>query len=366
MNITSKYGIRIAAMVLGLSVMIFFVWYFHVIVFYILGAAVLSLIGKPLVTQLTRIKVKGWLFPKWLAAGVVLIALLFGILSLATLFIPVVVEKFSFLSTIDPAQFNAMLSTPLHDLETFINQTFPSANFSINELLSSKLEPILNSSIIQNIIGSITGLIVDIAIAIFSISFITYFFLKDDSLFGDGVVMLFPKRYEDSILRAMSSSTKLLGRYFVGICIESLIKLVIISTAVYIIGFDLSTAVMIGLITSVLNVIPYIGPIIGGIFALGIAAVSPVVGATLSSVVFEMSIVLVIFQLFDNIILQPYIYSSSVKAHALEIFLVILMAGYIAGITGMLLAIPAYTVLRVFAKEFFNHIRVVQKLTQKI
>ncbi|HNV51901.1 MAG TPA: AI-2E family transporter, partial [Tenuifilaceae bacterium] len=57
---------------------------------------------------------------------------------------------------------------------------------------------------------------------------------------------------------------------------------------------------------------------------------------------------------------------NSVKAHPLEIFIVLLIAGSVAGILGMLLAIPCYTVIRVFAKEFFNNFRVVQKLTEKI
>ena len=70
--------------------------------------------------------------------------------------------------------------------------------------------------------------------------------------------------------------------------------------------------------------------------------------------------------LIDVAILQPYIYSNSVKAHPLEIFLVILIAGHIGGIIGMLIAIPTYTVIRVFAKEFLSNFKIVQKLTDKI
>ncbi|MEG0602011.1 MAG: AI-2E family transporter [Mucinivorans sp.] len=363
-NFANKY--RIAAMITGLAVLLFFVWYFHVIVCYILGAAVLSLIGKPLVRLLMRIKFRSWSFPKWAAAVVTLLALIVGILGLAWLFVPVVIDQLSMITSFSPSQISDLISSPMQAIENSINTTFPAAHFSIRSMVSTAIDPLLNSGFVQNIVGSLTSLVAQIAIAGFSIAFITFFFLKDDSLFGQGVVMLFPTRYEDSIKRAMSSSTNLLIRYFIGICIESLIKLIVIALSVYIIGFDLSTSVMIGLVTAVLNVIPYIGPIIGAIIALGIAAVSLLAGLNLSSVVLEISIVLIVFQLLDNIILQPYIYSSSVKAHALEIFIVILMAGYLAGILGMLLAIPAYTVLRVFAKEFFNNIRVVQKLTQKI
>jgi len=70
--------------------------------------------------------------------------------------------------------------------------------------------------------------------------------------------------------------------------------------------------------------------------------------------------------LIDNLVLQPLIYSNSVKAHPVEIYLVILIAGSLAGITGMVLAIPFYTVLRIIAKEFFSQFKIVQRLTRNI
>lgn len=60
------------------------------------------------------------------------------------------------------------------------------------------------------------------------------------------------------------------------------------------------------------------------------------------------------------------IFSMSVRAHPLEIFLVILIAGTLAGIPGMILGIPGYTVIRVFAKEFPDQVRIVKKLTSNI
>ena len=75
---------------------------------------------------------------------------------------------------------------------------------------------------------------------------------------------------------------------------------------------------------------------------------------------------LLILKGMDDFILQPTLYSERVKAHPLEIFVVILIAGSVAGIVGMLLAIPAYTVLRVFAKEFFSQVSLVRKLTKQM
>jgi predicted PurR-regulated permease PerM len=116
-------------------------------------------------------------------------------------------------------------------------------------------------------------------------------------------------------------------------------------------------------------VIPYIGPLTAGAFGTLMAIISfysagadPALGALTIKLIATFSIT----HLVDVFIFQPYIYSNSVKAHPLEIFLVILIAGNVAGIVGMLIAIPTYTVLRVFAKEFFSNFKVVQKLTDRM
>lgn len=350
----------------GLLVVGFMVWYFHTIVFYILLAAVFSLMGKPIVTLVQRINIRGFRPPKWAAALVSLLVMGALVVGVAVLILPVIVDKIEFISKYSVEDLNVMLSEPISNFERWVDGYLPQAHFSVNEIIERQFAPWLQSGVLQNTLGSITTFVIDLFVAIFSISFITFFFLKEEHLFNDGLVVLFPKRYEDNIKRAINSITTLLIRYFIGICIESLIKLVCVAVPLYFLGFEFSTALLIGLVTAVLNVIPYVGPLIGGVIAFVIAALAPVAGVPFAMMVFQIAVVLGIFQLLDNVVLQPYIYSSSVKAHPLEIFIVILMAGYIAGITGMLFAIPAYTVLRVFAKEFFNNFRVVQKLTEKI
>lgn len=350
----------------GLLVAGYLVWYFQAIVFYILIAAVLSLMGKPLVTLLRRIRIRSWAVPQWLAAMATLAVMLVVIYVLAVTLVPVVIDKIDQLSSFDIDQLTAALSDPISRVEEYINNFLPDNNFSIREYIHTQVGPLFAAANIGSSLASVTGWIVDLVIAVFSVSFITYFFLKDDRLFFEGVVILFPSKYEANIKRALDSATTLLIRYFIGICIEMFVKLVCITLPLYLIGLEFNTALVIGVISAVLNVIPYIGPLIGALTGCVIAMLSPVPGVPMGSVLFQMIVVFIIFQLIDNIILQPYIYSSSVKAHPLEIFIVILMAGYIAGVLGMLFAIPAYTVIRVFAKEFFNHFRVVQKLTEKI
>jgi predicted PurR-regulated permease PerM len=180
------------------------------------------------------------------------------------------------------------------------------------------------------------------------------------------VKAMFPERLQMNVERALDSITLLLSRYFTGIITESLVLMVIISTAMILFGMKTDNALLIGLIMGVMNVIPYAGPLMGGIISMFIGIVTPIEGMTVTNTVITICCTLFCIKGFDDFVLQPTIYSERVKAHPLEIFLVILVAGYMAGILGMLLAIPSYTVLRVLAKEFFSEFSLVQKLTQNI
>jgi predicted PurR-regulated permease PerM len=71
-------------------------------------------------------------------------------------------------------------------------------------------------------------------------------------------------------------------------------------------------------------------------------------------------------QLVDNFFSQPLIFSKSVKSHPLEIFLVIMIAGVLFGVVGLIVAIPVYTSIKVILKEFLSDNEIVQKLTKNI
>jgi len=181
--------------------------------------------------------------------------------------------------------------------------------------------------------------------------------------------MFFPEKYEQQIKHALSSVNRLLRRYFIGIVIQSLAIMTLDTIGLMIVGIKFNTAIVIGLIAGILNVIPYVGPLTGAIMAIIIGVATNLNLEFSTQIVPMIGYILLVFvgtRLIDDVLFQPLIFSSSVNAHPLEIFIVILIAGSIAGILGMLLAIPAYTVIRVFAKEFFNKFRVVEKLTRKI
>ncbi len=353
----------------GILLGCFLVWYFNTIVFYILGAAAVSLLGAPIVKLIESIPLGSAKIPRWLSAALTLFLLLMVFCYLFMAFVPMISKEISVFAGLDSAQIKAALELTIGNFDSWVNSNLPNVDFSVKDAIADHIHPIIEDGFFTGFLGGITGFMIDTMVAIFTISFISFFFLKDDKLFTSGVVMLFPKKYEDNILRAIASSVNLLGRYFIGICLESIIKFVLVGFSLYFLGMQFSTAMIIGIVTAVLNVIPYIGPLIGALLSFLVAAVSAsscFPPEPIWDCFMEIAIVLIIFQLIDNVILQPYIYSSSVKAHPLEIFLVILMAGYVGGVVGMLFAIPSYTVIRVFAKEFLNGMRVVQKLTENL
>ena len=250
-----------------------------------------------------------------------------------------------------------------HDLQALFS--LPESTFSLSDELTAALRQIIDINSLNTIFSSVINLVLSSVIAIFSVSFITFFFLKEEGLFYAMVTSVFPEHYHGNITRALDSVTVLLARYFTGILSESLLLTIAVTLVMMAFGMKAADAGFIGLIMGVMNVVPYAGPLIGGVVSVFVGIVSPIEGMSVGHTAFVIAGSLLILKGMDDFILQPTLYSERVKAHPLEIFLVILIAGSLAGILGMLLAIPSYTVLRVFAKEFFSQFRLVRKLTEK-
>jgi len=127
--------------------------------------------------------------------------------------------------------------------------------------------------------------------------------------------------------------------------------------------------VVIAFLCALLNLIPYIGPLIGA-FLMVVLTMSSNLGASFSEVILPKTtyvmIGFMIGQLVDNFFSQPFIFSKSVKSHPLEIFLVIIIGGLLFGVIGMITAVPSYTALKVIMKEFLSENKIVKELTKNI
>jgi len=324
--------------------------------------------GRPLVDLFCKIRIRRWTFPRSLSALLTLMTIWGVIIMFFVIFVPLVTRQINYFSTIDSEKIVQIVAGPINKVENLvrsINKDIPK-DITIQDFIVKKVSDILNINLIQNFIGSLIGILGNVIIAIFSITFITFFFLKDQRLFYESILMWVPDKYVENVTRALNSIKNLLTRYFIGIVIQSTCIMILVTIGMTIAGIDFQQALVMGLIIGILNVIPYAGPWIGLAIAITMGVASHInqdITTVVIPLVTYMIIVEVITHLIDNIVFQPVIFSNSVRAHPLEVFIVVLAAGFAAGIPGMILGIPAYTVLRVFAREFFYNFKAVQRIT---
>jgi predicted PurR-regulated permease PerM len=356
---------------LGIILAVLSIWYFIHIVAYILISAVLALIGQPVVELLGNVRYRQIKIPKAIRALLTLL-LMWTIAGLfLRIFIPIIAREVQNLSELDPQLILDSFAEPVKRLEAIIEKYSMrgTEHFTIENFITEKAIKIFNVSFLTNTLSTFAGILGNAFIAFFSISFMTFFFLRDENLFAEAILSVVPDKYVDSFQHAMSSSRHLLMRYFIGVLFQITGIFIMVTIGLTLIGVGFYHSLMIALIAASVNFVPYIGPLIGSTVGilLGITThleldfythIMPLVG--------WMVLVFTIVHLIDNILCQPLIFSNSVNAHPLEIFILLLIAGSLAGIAGMMLAIPAYTIIRVFAKEFFIKFKVVKKLTKNI
>lgn len=368
MNKLSKYIIITAVIV----IICFLAWYFSEIVWYILIAAVISLIGRPLVKAITSFSIKKFKVPNWLASIITLCVIFAAIGGIFLFITPIFGTIINEVASIDFEGLLQNISGPLHNFNKTIIKTFPTVgpDFKIEVVAIDQLKQFVNIASFSRAFSSIASFFINFAVGLFSVIFIAFFFLQEGNLLENMMNALVPDKYEENMKRAIKSIENLLSRYFIGIIIESFLITVLDTIGLYFIaGFNFKLAVIISFAAGILNVIPYVGPLAGETLGVLMGILkhysTPDAGPILPLLIAILAVMLVT-QFIDNYLFQPYIYSSSVKAHPLEIFIVILIAGYVGGVIGMLVAIPAYTVLRVFAGEFLSKFKIVQKLTKSI
>ena len=225
----------------------------------------------------------------------------------------------------------------------------------------------LNPARISQVLTSIFGALGNTLIGVMSVFFITFFFLKEKGLFNQIVSTLSPNDKEDKWATAIDSSAEMLKRYFIGIVVQIIIITIFVSTILSLLGFQ--NALLIGFFAALMNVIPYLGPLLGAAFAITITISSNLDVSFYDTLLPQLGILVLVFgvmQMFDNFLVQPNVFSKSVKAHPLEIFIIILVGAKIGGVLGMVIAIPLYTILRVIAKLFLSEFKIVQRITQDL
>lgn len=351
--------LRALAIVAGVVLLLWLLYKIKAIILYIGLAIVVSLIGRPIIKFLQR-RLR---FGKTPAALVTLIIFAGTISLLVSIFIPVLVEQGKNISQIDFEQVKRDLLELNIQASDYLGIDIP----IVDSIRQSDYLKNFNIALVAGILEVIFGSIGSAFVGIFSVLFISFFLLKDETLFGRAVLTLARRGDEDKFKRIIIKIKELLSRYFIGLMIQ--IGILSLFYSVLLLYISIEDAIAVALFCAFLNIVPYLGPLIGyGIMLF--VVVSNNLAADFSSELLPLLIIgsigYLLAQLFDNIITQPLIFGRSVRSHPLEIFIAILAGGFIFGITGMIMAVPVYTSLKVIAKEFLSEYEIVEKLTRNL
>ncbi|HKK82092.1 MAG TPA: AI-2E family transporter [Prolixibacteraceae bacterium] len=352
----------------GIVFIIFLLWYFRTIVGYIVIAAILAMIGRPFVRWLKKIKIWKFRLGASLSAFITLILIGGFFFSIFRFLIPLIVSEFDQLANVNVNDYLKQLEVPLNQISEFLyGESISFSGGSLQSILGERISSFFEMSQVTDLFGAIAGTLGSVFIGVFSVAFITFFFLREEGMFRKGIMLLSPTGVEERVSNSIDRISYLLRRYFIGIILEVILVMTLDTVGLTIVGLDFSEAVVIGMFCGLFNVIPYLGPWIGStvgvLIGLAINIDTDFMSETLP-ILGLMVMVFVSVQIIDNILFQPLIYSSSVKAHPMEIFLVIIAAGSLAGVIGMILAIPVYTIFRVLGAEFLSEFKIIRKLTE--
>ncbi|GAB5563118.1 MAG: AI-2E family transporter [Winogradskyella sp.] len=359
-KIISNGILRAIGIILGVAVGLYFLYKVQSVIIYIVVAAVISLIGRPIVLFLRR-KLK---FKNTFAVITTMLLFVSLIIGLIGMFIPLIVDQGEKLSLLNIQELEGNIEDLYNQFTTYFELNSIDVEQSIKD---SNLLSKLDFAVIPDFFNRLVSGLGSFSIGLFSVIFISFFFLKDSKLLEESMMSLVPARNEKRSRRSWYTIKDLLSRYFVGLIFQILILFVIYTLVLLIFGID--NAVVIAFLCALLNLVPYVGPLVSG-FLMLLLSMSSNLGESFSDVILPKTICVmigfIIAQLVDNFFSQPFIFSKSVKSHPLEIFLVIIIAGILFGIVGMIVAIPVYTAIKVILKEFLSDHKVVDKLTKDL
>lgn len=350
--------LRALAIVLGIALLLYFFYLIQSVIVYIIIAAVISLIARPIIRFLKR-RLK---FPNTIAVITTMIVLVGLLVGIIRMFIPLVIEQGESLSLLQTDKFQQNLQNVINQ----VNNYFATKN--INLLSELKNVDFLSSfKAIPNLLNSVVSALGTLSVGLFSVLFISFFFMKDSKLLMNAILTVLPKKSEKRFSNSTEIINNLLSRYFIGLVLQISILFVLYTITLLI--FGIKNAVVIAFLCALLNLIPYIGPMIGAVIMF-LLSMSSNLGQDFQTEILPTTLYVMIgyfiAQIVDNFGSQPLIFSKTTKSHPLEIFLIIIIGGLLFGVIGMIIAVPLYTALKVILKEFLADNKIVKSLTKDI
>ena len=358
-------GILKALLAVLIIVLVLSVLYMgRTLIAYLTIAAVMALIGRPVVIFLRR-RLK---MPNTVAVALSLFFMLGIAIGIIAIIVPVLTDQGDNLKLlrIDDIQ------SEIDEISKKVSQSFGASPRTVEEIieetdLEENVLKDVDMDFVPSLFGSVLTFLTSISVGLLSVLFISFFFLKDSKMIQRLILNILPRERESQTINSIMSIKNLLSRYFVGLVAQLAILFIFYVITLLFVGIE--NAVPIAFFCALFNVIPYVGPVIGGVVMMALTILNNIELDFETGILPLLGYVFIgvtVGQLVDNFFSQPFIFSNSVRSHPLEIFIIIVLAGLIFGVVGMIIAVPAYTVLKVISKEFLSHNRLVKYLTKDI
>ena len=369
MTLNVKKLVGILVLMVFVAIVAFLIGYFKFLVICILVAFVLALIGGHLMSLLRKVRFGKFHIPPSVSAGLVLVVIV-GVVALVLYWVfPLLFSQIMQLVDMDTKKIVEYANKYVVELRQMlidygiIDDTENSFELLVNKTFLDRIRMIDFKQVMSDTVSTTANLLM----GLLTILFLTYFFLRDRSYWRDLLYSAVPDKYTDEVHNIFHNSRRLISRYFIGLLCEMILVTLLLFAGFSIWGFP--NAFLIASICGVMVVIPYLGAVIGSVFSFLILLIS-MLNITDSINILQLLLTFygtfIVVKLIDDFVMQPLIYSKSVKAHPVEIFLVILVAGKIGGVLGMIAAIPAYTLIRIFVKEFWSNSKFVKNFIKDL
>ncbi len=321
-------------------IFMFLVFYLFLDIFILLAISTLiALIFNPIVTYLEKLGVRRTVG----TLGVFIIVGGFLTFSLSLL-LPKLINQFE---VIYANLTQEKISSVVNQIQAFIKHYIPfTKNIDLNKRILEFFTNLV-TNLINNVSDILSGLFSAVAILVI-VPFMTFFILKDTKRIHKGIVNLLPNRYFEMSYHVISKIGEQLGRFVRGWILDA--TFVGVTVAITLSFLGVQNSVSIGFVAGIGHLIPYFGPLIGGVPAIIISIIQFGDFTMLPAI----SLTFLLIYTFDNGFVQPNIFSKSTDMHPLIIIILIIVGNQLLSVVGMLLAVPVATVIKTAAFEIYH------------
>ncbi len=325
--------------VLGIGLL----WYFSRLIIYLLIGIIIAFLLRPLVLRMQGLGLAR------IPAILLTFLLVFGGIGMAVAsFAPSVAAQVRLFAE----QFSpALLAEVAQMLERQLGRVVRIEPGALVAAIERGWNALFQEERIAATLGSVVGLFTNLLYATLVIPLVSFFFLKDGVQIRHNLLRLVPNRYFEIALTIVEKIEANIGRYFRALLLQCLSVATVAAITLTFAGLD--SAIAVGVFAGIANMIPYFGPLMG-FFAGMLAGVAQTGDFALVPGVF---VAMALTQLADNVFFQPLFFSRAAQAHPLVILFAVLTGAQVAGIVGMLVAIPVATAIRVTAQQVIWSLR---------